>query len=162
MCFVPVRLQVCCFPQAEQEASALGTRTHCCYKSFSTNEVPRLLILVLLVVMRDGSLGVAIVSRRVMVFQAAQAPTMKDRFLDVYTFIPFGAERVFLATHVPKARITTSDILTIFPPDEILRTRSPSPGMLQLPEEAFMEFSQLRSRNQEYYEKLWNAWAVSH
>jgi hypothetical protein len=76
--------------------------------------------------------------------------------------VPFGADRVFLATHVPKARITTSDILTIFPPDDVLRTRSPSPGMLELPEEAFTEFNQLSSRTQERYEKLWNAWAVAH
>ncbi|KAJ7493440.1 hypothetical protein B0H11DRAFT_1718182 [Mycena galericulata] len=112
--------------------------------------------------MRDGSLGVAIVSRQVMVFQAARSHTRRERFLEVYTFIPFGVDGVFLATHIPKARITTSDILTIFPPDEILRTRSPSPGMLELPEEAFTEFSQLSSRNQERYEKLWNAWAMAH
>ncbi|KAJ6496783.1 hypothetical protein DFH09DRAFT_1205007 [Mycena vulgaris] len=111
--------------------------------------------------MRDGSIGVAIVARQVMVFQAARSHTRRDRFLDVYTFVPFGADRVFLATQVPKARITTSDILTVFPPDDVLRTRS-SPGMLELPEEAFTEFNQISSRNQERYEKLWNTWAVAH
>jgi hypothetical protein len=70
----------------------------------------------------------------------------------VYTFVPFGADRIFLATHVPKARIKTNDILTIFPPtDNVIH----SPGMLELPEDAFTEFSQFNSRNQERYEKLW-------
>ncbi|KAJ7132120.1 hypothetical protein C8R44DRAFT_773106 [Mycena epipterygia] len=112
--------------------------------------------------MRDGSLGVALVSRQVMVFQAARSHTRRDRFLDVYTFMPFGADRVFLATHVPRARITFNMILAVFPPDDILRTRSPSPGMLELPEEAFTEFNQLSARNQERYESLFNAWAVKH
>ncbi|KAF7356865.1 Capping protein [Mycena venus] len=112
--------------------------------------------------MRDGCLGVAIVSRQVMVIKAARSHTRRDRFLDVYTFVPFGADRVFLATNVPKARITTNDILCIFPPDDILRTRSPSPGMLELPEEAFTEFNQLSIRIQERYEKMWNAWALAH
>ncbi|KAJ7918768.1 hypothetical protein B0H13DRAFT_1991636 [Mycena leptocephala] len=111
--------------------------------------------------MRDGSLGVAIVSRQVMVIKAARSHTRRDRFLDVYTFVPFGADRIFLATDVPKARITTSDILTIFPPDDILRTRSLSPGMLELPQEAFTEFNELSSRTQERYERMWNAWAHS-
>ncbi|KAK7031392.1 capping protein [Favolaschia claudopus] len=112
--------------------------------------------------MRDGCLGVAIVSRRVMVVQAARSHTRRDwPFLDVYTFVPFSADRVFLATNVPKARITTSDILTIFPPDDILRTRNLSEGMLQLPEEAFAEFIELRSRTQERYTKIWNALALS-
>ncbi|KAJ7626439.1 hypothetical protein DFH06DRAFT_740548 [Mycena polygramma] len=112
--------------------------------------------------MRDGCLGVAIVSRQVMVIQAARSHTRRDRFLDVYTFVPFGGDRVFLATHVPKARITTSDILTIFPPDDILRTRRVSPGMLELPEEAFTEFNAISTRTQERYEKMWNAWAHAH
>ncbi|KAJ6624946.1 hypothetical protein B0H10DRAFT_1872060 [Mycena sp. CBHHK59/15] len=108
--------------------------------------------------MRDGCLGVAIVSRQVMVVLAARSHTRRDRFLDVYTFVPFGADRVFLATLVPKARITSNDILTIFPPtDNILR----SPGMLELPEEAFTEFNQLSSRNQERYERMWNALALT-
>ncbi|KAJ7089675.1 hypothetical protein B0H15DRAFT_779773 [Mycena belliarum] len=112
---------------------------------------------------RDGSLGVAIVSRQVMVFQVARSHTRRDRFLDVYTFLPFGvADRIFLATQVPKARITTSDILTIFPPDDILRTRSLAQGMLELPEEAFTEFNELISRTQERYERMWNAWALAH
>ncbi|KAF7370856.1 Capping protein [Mycena sanguinolenta] len=111
--------------------------------------------------MRDGCLGVAIVSRQVMVIQAARSHTRRDRFLDVYTFVPFGADRIFLATNVPKARITTSDILTIFPPDDILRTRSISPGMLQLPEEAFTEFNELSSRTQRRYEQMWNALAFA-
>ncbi|KAJ7257940.1 hypothetical protein B0H12DRAFT_1015113 [Mycena haematopus] len=111
--------------------------------------------------MRDGCLGVAIVSRQVMVIQAVRSHTRRDRFLDVYTFVPFGADRIFLATDVPRARITTSDILTIFPPDDILRTRSPSPGMLELPEEAFTEFNELSLRTQKHYEKLWNALALT-
>ncbi|KAJ6581203.1 hypothetical protein B0H19DRAFT_928932 [Mycena capillaripes] len=112
--------------------------------------------------MRNGCIGVAIVSRQVMVVQAARSHSSRDRFLDVYTFMPFGPDRVFLATHIPKARISTSDILTIFPPEDILRTRSPSPGMLELPEEAFTEFNELSSRTQERYERMWNAWAHSH
>ncbi|KAJ7623468.1 hypothetical protein FB45DRAFT_925754 [Roridomyces roridus] len=113
--------------------------------------------------MREGtSMGVAIVARRVVVFQASRLPTTRDRFLEVHTFLPFGADGLFLATYVPKVRITTSQILTIFPPDDILRARSPSPGMLELPEEAVTEFSLLRSWNQERYEKLWNAWAGAH
>ncbi|KAJ7695085.1 hypothetical protein B0H17DRAFT_1198787 [Mycena rosella] len=114
--------------------------------------------------MRDGSIGVALVSRQVMVFQTARSHTRRDRFLDVYTFVPFvGADPgVFLATQVPKARITTSDILTVFPPADVLRTRAPSAGMLKLPEEAFTEFNQICERTQERYERMWNAWAMSH
>ncbi|KAJ7133029.1 hypothetical protein C8R46DRAFT_122672 [Mycena filopes] len=106
--------------------------------------------------MSDGSLGVAIVSRQVMVIQAARSHTRRDRFLDVYTFLPFSGG-TFLATHVPTARITTSDILTIFPPDDVLRARAPSPGMLELPEEAWREFNMLSERTQRRYEKMWEA-----
>ncbi|KAJ7743100.1 hypothetical protein B0H16DRAFT_1423031 [Mycena metata] len=129
--------------------------------------------------MRDGSLGVAIVARQVMVIQAARTHTRRDRFLDVYTFLPFSftpaapsnssssstsrtapAPRrggTFLATPAPRARITTSDILTIFPPADVLATRAPAPGMLELPEEAWREFTLLSERTQRRYEKMWEA-----
>ncbi|KAJ7035638.1 hypothetical protein C8F04DRAFT_1097973 [Mycena alexandri] len=125
--------------------------------------------------MRDGSLGVAIVARQVMVVQAARTHTRRDRFLDVYTFLPFSFSPAasspsrsgpgpgprtggtFLATPAPKARITTSDILTIFPPADVLATRAPAPGMLELPEEAWREFTLLSERMQQRYEKMWEA-----
>ncbi|KAF7309643.1 Capping protein [Mycena indigotica] len=110
--------------------------------------------------MREGSLGVAIVARQVVVFQATRSHKTRERFLDVSTFRPFGSDRVFLATNSPKARIKTSDILTIFPPTDVDRTQTLLPGsMLQLPEEAVTEFYLLSARQQDRYEKLWNAWA---
>ncbi|KAJ7050517.1 hypothetical protein C8F01DRAFT_1178627 [Mycena amicta] len=109
--------------------------------------------------MRKGSLGVAIVARQVIVFQVARSYTRRDRFLDVSTFAPFGTNRVFLATDAPKARIKTSDILSVFPVEDIDRTRSVTPGMLELPDEAVAEFYLLSARQQDRYEKLWNAWA---
>ena len=77
---------------------------------------------------------------------------MRDRWLDVYTFAPFG-ERVFLATDTPHARISSSDVLTIFPSSDVFRTLDV--GMLELPHQAFSEFNELSARNLCRKESLW-------
>jgi hypothetical protein len=100
--------------------------------------------------------------------------------LDVCTFTPIG-DRLFIASDFPNARIPTSDILTIFPfgytpsasttPQSITLTSSASSEtlieediqtpqsitveMLELPSNAFADFQQLCSRNQEQCDKLW-------
>jgi len=107
--------------------------------------------------MNHGDLAVAIVQRRVMVVQVARSPTRLDRWLDVYTFLPFG-DRVFLATDVPRARISSTDILAIFPATDIFST--PTKGMLELPQQAFSEFMELSGRSQTRYENLWSAWTA--
>ncbi|OBZ74205.1 hypothetical protein A0H81_05853 [Grifola frondosa] len=107
--------------------------------------------------MKHGSLAVAVVQRKVMVVQAARSHNCRDRWVDVYTFAPFG-ERVFLASAVPHARISSSDILTIFPSDDVVR--SPAKGMLELPQKAFSEFMELSGRTQKRYEDLFSVWAA--
>lgn len=128
--------------------------------------------------MNNGTLAVAVVQSKVMVVQgmhyinsqtrphvltilitAARSHSRRDRFLEVYTYTPFG-DRVFLATNVPSARIMLSDILAIFPASD--KCRSTTPGMLELPQKAFSEFLDLSSRNQKRHESLWNAWATAH
>jgi len=107
--------------------------------------------------MNHGDLAVAIVQRRVMVVQVARSPARCDRWLEVYTFIPFG-DRVFLATEVPRARISSTDILTIFPTTDIFT--APIKGMLELPQQAFSEFMEISCRTQTRYENLWSAWTT--
>ncbi|KAA1468800.1 hypothetical protein DENSPDRAFT_834236 [Dentipellis sp. KUC8613] len=101
-----------------------------------------------------GSVAVALVHRQVMVVQAARPHDHRDRFLDVYTFAPFG-ERVFLASDAPCARIAARDVLTIFPDTDIFSM--PAHDVLELPPKAFGEFSELTARNQRRYESLWAA-----
>jgi len=107
--------------------------------------------------MNHGDLAIAVVQRRVMVVQVARSHTWRDRWLEVYTFIPFG-DRVFLATDVPRARISSTDILTIFPTTDIFCT--PAKGLLELPQQAFSEFMELSCRNQTHHETLWSAWTA--
>ncbi|KAI0629176.1 hypothetical protein C8Q77DRAFT_1220373 [Trametes polyzona] len=108
--------------------------------------------------LKHGSLAVAVVQRQVMVVQAARTHSQRERWVDVYTYTPFG-ERVFLASDVPQARIAARDILTIFPEDE--GARAPTPGMLELPPQAFWEYVELSSRTQKRYEQmLANAWSA--
>ncbi|KAI0350667.1 hypothetical protein OH77DRAFT_1430657 [Trametes cingulata] len=104
--------------------------------------------------LKHGSLAVAVVQRQVMIVQAARTHGQRERWVDVYTYTPFG-ERVFLASAVPQARISSRDILTIFPEDE--GVREPTTGMLELPPQAFWEFVELSSRTQKHYEQLFSA-----
>ena len=82
--------------------------------------------------MKNGSLAVAIVHRKVIVVKgeglqpatsirptdpfvtAVRSHTKRDRLLDVSTFAPLG-DRLFIASDFPNARIPASDILTVFP-----------------------------------------------
>jgi len=107
--------------------------------------------------MKNGTLAVAVVQRQVMVVQAIRSHARRDRYLDVHTYAPFG-DRIFLASPVPKARISPSDILTIFPSSDV--TRVPAQGMLELPKQAFFEFKELSSRHQERCESLWRTWTA--
>ncbi|PBK99411.1 hypothetical protein ARMGADRAFT_1007961 [Armillaria gallica] len=106
----------------------------------------------------DGAVGIAMVQHRVTIVQSARSHTRRDGWLDVYTFMPFG-ERLFLETHVPKARIAPSDLLAIFPSSDVFHT--PTQGMLQLPQKAFAEFTELTSWNQKRCEDLWCKWIAS-
>ena len=122
-----------------------------------------------------GSVAVAMVHSQVMVVQgilstsaccltrfadqsidrpAARPHDLRDRYLDVYTFAPFN-DRVFLASSAPCARIASHDLLTIFPVSDVFRM--PAQDILELPEKAFVEFTELSSRNQKRYESLWTA-----
>ncbi|KAF7294488.1 hypothetical protein MKEN_01441300 [Mycena kentingensis (nom. inval.)] len=115
-----------------------------------------------LYLMREGSLGVAIVARQVLVFQASRNHTRGERMrgvFDVATFAPFGTEGVFIATQAPQARINAVDILTVFPPEDIERTTF-GDGVLEVPQDALTEFYYLRDRTVERAEKIWvQAWA---
>ncbi|EDR05554.1 uncharacterized protein LACBIDRAFT_294818 [Laccaria bicolor S238N-H82] len=104
----------------------------------------------------NGTLAIAIVKRQVMVVQATRSHTTRDKYLDVNTFSLFG-DGVFLASDVPKARIASSDVLTIFP-----STHVASQGLLELPKQAFSEFVEISSRYQKRYESLWNSWISKH
>ncbi|KAK0467264.1 uncharacterized protein EV420DRAFT_674892 [Desarmillaria tabescens] len=106
----------------------------------------------------DGAVAIAMVQHRVTIVQSARSHTRNDGWLDVYTFMPFG-ERLFLETHVPKARIASSDLLAIFPSSDAFHT--PTEGMLQLPQKAFAEFTELTSWNQKQCEDLWCKWIAS-
>ncbi|EMD38914.1 hypothetical protein CERSUDRAFT_112622 [Gelatoporia subvermispora B] len=102
---------------------------------------------------RHGSLAVALVHRKVTLVQAARSHSQRDRWVDVLTYAPFG-ERYFLASTVPQARISARDILTIFPPEDVLRT--PTTDIIELPPQAFQEFLELNTRTQKRNEALFD------
>lgn len=104
--------------------------------------------------MSHGSLAVAVVQRQVMVVQAAHSHSCRDRWVDIYTFIPFG-ERVFLTSSVAKARIPSSDILAILPRDDVLRY--PTMGILELSQGAFSLFVEISAHRQKRFEELFAA-----
>ena len=68
----------------------------------------------------------------------------------MHTFTPLG-NCVFLPSAVPQARISPSDILSIFPSSDNI---SFAGGMLELPPKAYSEFIELSSRMQEKYEAV--------
>ncbi|PPQ66645.1 hypothetical protein CVT26_009399 [Gymnopilus dilepis] len=103
----------------------------------------------------DGSIAVALVKNQVMVVQAARTHAKREKYLDVRTYQPFG-EGVFLASDVPRARISASDLLTVLPPLE--DNRLLTQGMLELPKQAYSQYIKLSSRHQKHYESLWSAW----
>lgn len=73
--------------------------------------------------------------------------------MDVHTFTPLG-NCIFLPSPVPQARISSSDILSIFPSSDKINFAG---GMLELPPKAYSEFIELSSRMQEKYERLFSA-----
>jgi len=103
--------------------------------------------------MHNGTLAVAVVQRHIMIVQAARSHSRCDRWLDVYTFKPFG-DRIFFVSDVPQARISSADILAIFP----YRAPATSKDMIELPRQAWDEFLELSARNQQKYEALWRGW----
>ncbi|KAI0820367.1 hypothetical protein BC628DRAFT_1341674 [Trametes gibbosa] len=104
--------------------------------------------------LKDGSLAVAVVQHQVMLVQSARTHHQRERWVDVYTYTPFG-ERVFLASDVPQARIAARDILTIFPADD--GARAPTAGMLELPAQAFWEYVELSARTQKRHEQMFDS-----
>ncbi|KAI8974562.1 hypothetical protein BD414DRAFT_468123 [Trametes punicea] len=107
--------------------------------------------------LKHGSFAIAVVQRQVMLVQSVRNHSQRERWVDVYTYTPFG-ERVFLASDVPQARICATDVLTIFPDDE--NVHEPTAGMLELPTQAFYEFMELSSRTQKRHEQLFDAWSA--
>jgi hypothetical protein len=87
---------------------------------------------------------------------AARSHSRCDRWLDVYTFTPFG-DRVFLTSSVPRARISPTDILAIFPH----HVHATSKDMIELPRQAWNEFVELTARNQKKYESMWRGWSAN-
>ncbi|TFK39422.1 hypothetical protein BDQ12DRAFT_649878 [Crucibulum laeve] len=109
--------------------------------------------------LKNGTFAVAVVKRQVVVVQASRSHTKRDKYIDVQTYSLFG-ERVFLASDVPSARISNSDILTVFPLSE--KPPSASQGILELPQQAFSQFIELSSNHQKRSESLWSAWLAKH
>ncbi|KAL4063169.1 hypothetical protein V8B97DRAFT_1955840 [Scleroderma yunnanense] len=101
--------------------------------------------------MNQGTVAIALVQRQVMIIQATQSHTHSDRWLDVYTYVPFG-DRLFLASAVPQARIASADLLGVFP------FRTPTTDMIELPEYAYQEFLELSAKHQLRYENMWRRW----
>lgn len=92
-------------------------------------------------------------------FPAARAHTKRDKYIDVQTYSPFG-ERVFLASETPSARIAASDILSVFDPSTQVPFLEDSPGMIELPPQAFSEYLEYSERQQKRYENMWCAWTA--
>ena len=87
-------------------------------------------------------------------FLLASRPHDKcERYLDVYTFTP-SSERRFLVSDVPCARIDSSDLLAVFDDDELAIPHD----VLELPQKAFDEFSELSSRKNRRLDTVWAAW----
>ncbi|KAI9511592.1 hypothetical protein F5148DRAFT_1170276 [Russula earlei] len=107
-----------------------------------------------------GSVAVALVQRRVMVVQASRPHDMCERYLDVYTFTPSSDTRsngrTFLASESPCARINSNDLLTVFDDGEGGLTIPHD--VLELPQKAYDEFSELSSRKSKRFDSMWSAW----
>ncbi|KAI9428583.1 hypothetical protein H4582DRAFT_2074318 [Lactarius indigo] len=101
-----------------------------------------------------GSVAVALVQRRVMVVQASRPHDECERYLDVYTFTP-SSERTFLVSDAPCARIDSNDLLTIFDDDAAMAIPH---DVLELPQKAYDEFSELSSRKNRRFDAVWSAW----
>ncbi|KAH9066660.1 hypothetical protein EDB87DRAFT_1553197 [Lactarius vividus] len=101
-----------------------------------------------------GSVAVALVQRRVMVVQASRPHDECERYLDVYTFTP-SSERTFLVSDAPCARIDSNDLLAVFDDDDALAIPH---DVLELPQKAYDEFSELSSRKNRRFDAVWSAW----
>ena len=90
---------------------------------------------------------------------ASRSHSSRETWLDVHTFIPFGSN-VFLPSPVPQARISTSDVLTIFTTSDKLTMETPfGSEMLEVTPQAYQEFLELSSRTQKKYERLFDVWS---
>jgi len=101
--------------------------------------------------MHHGTVAIAIVRHQVTIIQVARSHERPDRWLDVYTYPPFG-ESLFLASPVPQARIVPSDLLVVFP------FRTPTADMIELPVQAYQEYLELSARHQLKHENMWRRW----
>jgi len=107
-----------------------------------------------------GSIAVALVQRRVMVVQATRPHDKCERFLDVYTFTPSESSdsgRTFCISDAPCARIDSNDLLTVFDEDDEGVVTIPH-DVLELPQKAYDEFSELSSRKGRRLDAMWAAW----
>jgi hypothetical protein len=79
-----------------------------------------------------------------------------ERYLDVYTFTPSNStDRTFLVSNAPCARINSNDLLTVFDDEDALIIPH---DVLELPQKAFDEFSELSSRKNRRIDAVWTAW----
>lgn len=111
--------------------------------------------------MSTGTVAIAMVKRQIMIVQAARQHTKQERYLDVHTYAPFG-ERVFLASNVPDARISSSDILAVLSSPLKDQACALSQGMLELSQQGFSEYIKHSERHQKKYERMWSVWTASH
>ncbi|OAX38972.1 hypothetical protein K503DRAFT_740322 [Rhizopogon vinicolor AM-OR11-026] len=101
--------------------------------------------------MNHGTVAIAVVQHQVMIIQAVRSHDRHDRWLDVYTYAPFG-NHMFLESSVPRARIASSDVLIVFP------FRTATADMIELPTEAYQKFMQLKAKYQKQQDNLWRGW----
>ncbi|EPQ56455.1 hypothetical protein GLOTRDRAFT_40340 [Gloeophyllum trabeum ATCC 11539] len=103
--------------------------------------------------MDKSTLAIAVVQRQVMIVQASRTHGPREQWLDVQTYASFG-DRLFLASTVPHARISSRDVLAIFPATDVFRV--PVNGMLELPPQAFAEYLELSTMCFKRHEMLWS------
>jgi len=104
--------------------------------------------------MNHGTVAIAVVQHQVAIIQAVRTHDRGDRWLDVYTYAPFG-DHIFLASSVPHARIASSDVLIVFP------FRTATMDMIELPAQAYQKFMQLKANHQKKQENLWRDWKAT-
>jgi len=105
-----------------------------------------------------GSVAVALVQRRVMVVQASRPHDNCERYLDVYTFTPSSDNsggRTFLVSDAPCARIDSNDLLTVFDDEGVMTIPH---DVLELPQKAYDEFSELSTRRSRRLDAVWASW----
>lgn len=93
---------------------------------------------------------------------AVRHHTKRDKYVDVHAYAPFG-DRIFIASNVPDARISSSDILAIIAtPGQAEAVHPLAQGMLELSYKSFSDYMKLSITHQKKYERMWSAMTASH